>query len=152
MKLLFRRKDISKAIQLQRKIALDYERLRKCSTSCLQYLFGSLNLIRSTNITGFATTDTRALPADTTAAYKAGGQVTFYFNFSLQMQVICSMVKYILGNIPSTGHCKSFCQVRPGRSFQTQVCSQVQTMQAAILATSLSWKITGHKPNSAMPY
>lgn len=39
VKLLLRRKDISKAIQLQMKMALDYERLRKCSTSFLQYLF-----------------------------------------------------------------------------------------------------------------
>lgn len=70
------------------KTALGYERLRKCSTSFLQYLFGSLHLIRSINITGFATIDTRTLLADTTAPYKAGGQVTFYFYFSLQMQVI----------------------------------------------------------------
>lgn len=82
MKLLFRRTDISKAIQLQMKIALDYERLRKCSISFLQYLFESPDLIRSTNITGFAITDTRALLADTKAAIRQEARSLLFLFFT----------------------------------------------------------------------
>lgn len=61
------------------KIALDYKRLRKCRTSFLHYPFGSLDLRRPTNNTGFATTDTRALLADTKAPTRQEARSLLFF-------------------------------------------------------------------------